>query len=236
MEDNAKLPVEISIENEKLLKLELELQKTLQIVELKSQTLLEFEKGIQRARTALASLREANEKFSNSILEWDDERIFEDKLRPLVGSHESILQSHQSHFQKACLSGRARIQKLESDHLLARSDKPTDATGKSELRNRKLQKAEAATKSKDATQDLKRIALLMASQVEQNEKSNVILGTSSQQIEKMHDEYKGLTGIIALSRKLLNKYNRRELTDTLLIFFGLLLFFATVLYILSKRL
>ena len=179
MEENAKLPVEISIENEKLLKLELELQETLQILELKSQTLLEFEEGIQRARTALASLRKANEKFSNSILEWDDEKIFEEKF----GSHKSILQSHQSHFQKACLSGRARIQKLESD-------KPSDTTGKSELRNRKLQKA--------------------------------------QQIVKIHDEYIGLTGIIALSRKLLNKYNRRELTDTLLIFFGLLLFFATV--------
>lgn len=45
-----------------------------------------------------------------------------------------------------------------------------------------------------------------------------------------------MTGTIHLGRKLILKYNRRELTDKLLIFLALALFLATVLYILKKRL
>lgn len=62
------------------------------------------------------------------------------------------------------------------------------------------------------------------------------LASSSAQIKDTQDEYKGLSGIIQTSKNLLNKYNRREITDRLLIFFGLVLFFSTVLYILKKRL
>lgn len=110
-----------------------------------------------------------------------------------------------------------------------------DIGGESRLRNRKTNKAEAAKKSEDITQNLLDIARLMDTQVKQAEESNVILQTSSEQVANTHEEYKGLTGIISVSRKLLSKYNRRELTDTLLIFFGLVLFFATVIYIISKR-
>lgn len=45
-----------------------------------------------------------------------------------------------------------------------------------------------------------------------------------------------MTGTIHSGRKLILKYNRRELTDKLLIFLALALFLATVLYILKKRL
>lgn len=233
-----KLPVEVAIENEKLLKLELDLQEMFQVIESKSQTLSEFDDAVRSAQVSLKSLRKANERFSTVVLEWDSHKLFEDELRPLVGSHQTVLHSKQNNFQRACLSGRKRIQQVEAQELL--SDRKPNSSGntnspKSEVRHRKLQKTEAANKSKDATSDLKRIALMMASQVKHNEESTEMLETSSQQIVKVHEEYKGLTGIISLSRKLLNKYNRRELTDTLLIFFGLLLFFATVLFIISKR-
>ena len=59
---------------------------------------------------------------------------------------------------------------------------------------------------------------------------------SSSQVKDTQEEYKGLSGVIQTSKNLLNKYNRREVTDRLLIFFGLVLFFSTVLYILKKRL
>ena len=65
---------------------------------------------------------------------------------------------------------------------------------------------------------------------------NSFAAESSKQVQDTHEEYKGLAGFIQTSRKLLNKYNRRELTDKLLIFFGLVLFLSTVLYILKKRL
>ncbi|KAI4813829.1 hypothetical protein KUCAC02_003051 [Chaenocephalus aceratus] len=60
--------------------------------------------------------------------------------------------------------------------------------------------------------------------------------TSSRTVLETNEEFKSMTGTIHFGRKLILKYNRRELTDKLLIFLALALFFATVLYILKKRL
>lgn len=64
----------------------------------------------------------------------------------------------------------------------------------------------------------------------------VMAATSSKTVQEANEEFKNMTGTIHLGRKLILKYNRRELTDKLLIFLALALFFATVLYILKKRL
>lgn len=64
----------------------------------------------------------------------------------------------------------------------------------------------------------------------------LLKATSSRTIQETNDEFKTMTGTIQLGRKLITKYNRRELTDKLLIFLALALFLATVLYILKKRL
>lgn len=64
----------------------------------------------------------------------------------------------------------------------------------------------------------------------------LFLVTSSRSVEETNEEFKAMTATVHLGRKLILKYNRRELTDKLLIFLALALFFATVLYILKKRL
>lgn len=66
--------------------------------------------------------------------------------------------------------------------------------------------------------------------------SLLLQATSSRTIQETNEEFKTMTGTIQLGRKLITKYNRRELTDKLLIFLALALFLATVLYILKKRL
>ena len=68
-----------------------------------------------------------------------------------------------------------------------------------------------------------------------NHSGNSFAVTSSKGITDTHEELKGLSGFVHTSKQLLNKYNRRETTDKLLIFFGLVLFFSTVLYIIKKR-
>lgn len=77
---------------------------------------------------------------------------------------------------------------------------------------------------------------MMAEQVKQSEDTIGTLATSSSTVQETNDEFKSMTGTIHLGRRLILKYNRRELTDKLLIFLALALFFATVLYILKKRL
>ena len=58
---------------------------------------------------------------------------------------------------------------------------------------------------------------------------------SSRPILETSEEFKALNGAIHLGRKLIFKYNRREVTDKLLIFLALGLFLATVVYIVKKR-
>ena len=60
--------------------------------------------------------------------------------------------------------------------------------------------------------------------------------TSSRKIEKTKEEMADMSSNVRTSKRLLAKYDRRELTDKLLIIAGLSLFFGVVLYILKKRL
>lgn len=55
-------------------------------------------------------------------------------------------------------------------------------------------------------------------------------------VGETQEELKGMGGHIQSSHKLLTKYGRRECTDKLLIFLALVFFFASVLYVVKKRL
>ncbi|XP_029374487.1 vesicle transport protein SEC20 isoform X3 [Echeneis naucrates] len=101
---------------------------------------------------------------------------------------------------------------------------------------RKATKESLVETSSNITESLMSISRMMAEQVKQSEDSISTLATSSRTVQETNEEFKNMTGTIHLGRKLILKYNRRELTDKLLIFLALALFLATVLYILKKRL
>uniref|UniRef100_A0A2R9AD89 BCL2 interacting protein 1 n=1 Tax=Pan paniscus TaxID=9597 RepID=A0A2R9AD89_PANPA len=101
---------------------------------------------------------------------------------------------------------------------------------------RKTAKESLAQTSSTITESLMGISRMMAQQVQQSEEAMQSLVTSSRTILDANEEFKSMSGTIQLGRKLITKYNRRELTDKLLIFLALALFLATVLYIVKKRL
>nr|AAC33126.1 Nip1 isoform s3 [Homo sapiens] len=101
---------------------------------------------------------------------------------------------------------------------------------------RKTTKESLAQTSSTITESLMGISRMMAQQVQQSEEAMQSLVTSSRTILDANEEFKSMSGTIQLGRKLITKYNRRELTDKLLIFLALRLFLATVLYIVKKRL
>ncbi|PNJ77997.1 BNIP1 isoform 3 [Pongo abelii] len=101
---------------------------------------------------------------------------------------------------------------------------------------RKTTKESLAETSSTITESLMGISRMMAQQVQQSEEAMQSLVTSSRTILDANEEFKSMSGTIQLGRKLITKYNRRELTDKLLIFLALALFLATVLYIVKKRL
>ena len=64
----------------------------------------------------------------------------------------------------------------------------------------------------------------------------IISEASSKNLTDVQEEFKSMGGHIQNAKRLLTKYGQRELTDKLLIFIALVFFFATVLYILRRRL
>eukprot|EP00062_Callorhinchus_milii_P020643 gi/632976521/ref/XP_007904841.1/ PREDICTED: vesicle transport protein SEC20 [Callorhinchus milii] len=145
-----------------------------------------------------------------------------------VANHRKQMLSNQTTWRKANLACKLAIDNSEKDELLHAGD--------SSLRQRKMTKEGLVQTASSITESLMSISRMMAQQVEQSEESVQSLATSSRTVQETNEEFKAMTGTIQLGRKLITKYNRRELTDKLLIFLALALFLATVVYILKKRL
>ncbi|KAK7922585.1 hypothetical protein WMY93_009487 [Mugilogobius chulae] len=145
-----------------------------------------------------------------------------------VEGHRKQMLSNQTAWRKANLASKLSIDNMEKQALLNGGD--------SAVRQRKLTKESLAQTTSSITENLMSISRMMAQQVQQSEETVTTLSTSSKTVQETNEEFKAMTGTIQLGRKLITKYNRRELTDKLLIFLALALFLATVLYILKKRL
>ncbi|XP_069366127.1 vesicle transport protein SEC20 [Paralichthys olivaceus] len=144
-------------------------------------------------------------------------------------SQRRQMQSNQTAWRKANLACKLSIDHMEKDELLLSGETPG-------TRQRKATKENLVDTSSNITESLMSISRLMSEQVKQSEDTIGTLATSSRTVQETNEEFKSMTGTIHLGRKLILKYNRRELTDKLLIFLALALFFGTVLYILKKRL
>ncbi|XP_022057430.1 vesicle transport protein SEC20-like isoform X2 [Acanthochromis polyacanthus] len=173
------------------------------------------------------NLRQRIQDFEQMALEQDRESD-KQALLSLVEGHRKQMSSNQTAWRKANLASKLSIDNMEKQALLSGSD--------SAVRQRKMTKEGLAQTTSDITENLMNISRMMAQQVQQSEESITSLATSSRTIQETNEEFKTMTGTIQLGRKLITKYNRRELTDKLLIFLALALFLATVLYILKKRL
>ncbi|XP_029374488.1 vesicle transport protein SEC20 isoform X4 [Echeneis naucrates] len=154
---------------------------------------------------------------------------------------QSALRELNSQVKEKFNKLRLRIQDLEQ--LAREQDREMDRQAiQAETESQRGQMLRKATKeslvetSSNITESLMSISRMMAEQVKQSEDSISTLATSSRTVQETNEEFKNMTGTIHLGRKLILKYNRRELTDKLLIFLALALFLATVLYILKKRL
>ncbi|XP_004541153.1 vesicle transport protein SEC20 [Maylandia zebra] len=173
------------------------------------------------------SLRLRIQDFEQMAMEQDKESD-KQALMTQVEGHRKQMLSNQTTWRKANLASKLTIDNMEKQALLNGAD--------DSVRQRKMTKEGLAQTTSDITENLMSISRMMAQQVQQSEETITSLATSSRTIQETNDEFKTMTGTIQIGRKLITKYNRRELTDKLLIFLALALFLATVLYILKKRL
>uniref|UniRef100_A0A8C2WRV9 BCL2 interacting protein 1 n=1 Tax=Cyclopterus lumpus TaxID=8103 RepID=A0A8C2WRV9_CYCLU len=137
--------------------------------------------------------------------------------------------SNQTAWKKANLACKLVMDSTEKDELLFGVENQS-------TRQRSVTKESLVETSSTITESLMSMSRMMAEQVKQSEDTIGTLATSSRTVQETNEEFKSMTGTIHLGRKLILKYNRRELTDKLLIFLAVALFLATVLYILKKRL
>lgn len=129
------------------------------------------------------------------------------------------------------MKSRVRLAKAASQEEEARKElMPKEPSNV--IRRRKADERSA----QNVTESLMELRHAMASQVQQSEDAMNTLLESSRKIEKTKDEMADMGSSVRTSQRLLAKYDRRELTDKLLIIAGLALFFGVVLYILKKRL
>ncbi|XP_040574286.1 vesicle transport protein SEC20 [Lepeophtheirus salmonis] len=154
-------------------------------------------------------------------------------LRRDVETHRSQLESLLLTFKKANLSCIKELERLKRDDLFSASPLPL---GNSTVRQRsKKETLDILKETSGVTNRLNSIARQLASTVERSSLTLDDLQESSQTVREINDEYKGIGATLGLSRKLITKYGRREVTDRVLIFLAVAFFFAIVFYIVRKR-
>nr|XP_010970572.2 vesicle transport protein SEC20 [Camelus bactrianus] len=179
-----------------------------------------------KVKEKFQQLRHRIQELEQSAKEQDKESEKQALLQE-VENHKKQMLSNQTSWRKANLTCKIAIDNLEKAELLQGGDL---------FRQRKTAKESLAQTSSAITESLMGISRMMSQQVQQSEEAMQTLVNSSRTILDANEEFKSMSGTIQLGRKLITKYNRRELTDKLLIFLALALFLATVLYIVKKRL
>ncbi|XP_048851179.1 vesicle transport protein SEC20 [Brienomyrus brachyistius] len=134
----------------------------------------------------------------------------------------------QTTWRKANLACRTAIDRRQQEELLGASDVP--------LRPRKMTKVGVAQTAGHMTECLMSVTRMMSQQVKMSEETIGTLAASSRILTETNEEFKSMTGALHSGANLLSSYSQQELIDGLLILLALVLFLATVLYILKKRL
>ncbi|KAE8286156.1 Vesicle transport protein SEC20 BCL2/adenovirus E1B [Larimichthys crocea] len=219
--------VHVRICEQEILKYDLEIKALIQDITECTGPQSELTELNANVKKSFHNLRLRIQDLEQMAMEQDKESDKQAMISQVEG-HKKQMLSNQTVWRKANLASKLSIDNMEKQALLNGAD--------SAVRQRKMTKEGLAQTSSDITENLMSISRMMAQQVQQSEETMTSLATSSRTIQETNDEFKTMTGTIQLGRKLITKYNRRELTDKLLIFLAVALFLATVLYILKKRL
>jgi len=147
-----------------------------------------------------------------------------DAILTNVESLRQKLSSTISGLRQACVSTKLILDQKAKNDLLS---------GKPVLRKRGQESL--AKKNSEITESLININRTMAEQVKQSENNITTLAGTTQTVTDNQKEFHSMGDHIQNSQRLLTKYGRREFTDRILILLALLFFFATVLYIIKKR-
>ncbi|KAL1512919.1 hypothetical protein ABEB36_002420 [Hypothenemus hampei] len=176
-------------------------------------------------RSKIATLRKLIDEFGDTVKEHKDQELFKEVLL-----EREQLASSMDAFKKANMKSMMAIEKSSKEELLKYSKE-------SEIRQRQKRDKESMVKmSSNVTDQLLNISKQLANTTQQSAQTLETLATSSQTVFGTQEELKMTSKVISQSGKLLDKYGRRDLTDTILLILAFGFFICCVVYIIQKRL
>ncbi|RWS14058.1 vesicle transport protein SEC20-like protein [Dinothrombium tinctorium] len=187
-----------------------------------------------RITRQVQSHKDAIDQYERSIanLKKPSER---ESLLAEIDAYRNQVESNYISLRKANLNCRRVIDEKAKQSLFASNEHITESDG---LRQRRkaTDKQQVLNKTLSVTENLQAVSRMMAEQVAQSQNSLQTLINSSAVVTETREEFKMMNAVISQSKKLLEKYGRRETTDKVLIILALAFFFASVLYVITKRL
>jgi len=200
------------------------------------------------ARRNVQEIKKALDDLEIFAKERDREDEKKEILRE-VESQRRQLENTISSLRRANLQCQLRIEQVARGGLMTMTTASAgDSTSGANLRHRSAAESSPSTKKKtvdkerlvnsvsEVTDGMMELSRKLNMQVEHSFAAVETLVSSSKNLQESHDEVQNMDAHINTSKKLLTKFERRQLTDHLLIFLALVFFYASVIYIVKKRL
>ncbi|KAK7087082.1 hypothetical protein SK128_009970 [Halocaridina rubra] len=185
-------------------------------------------------RSRISQLREQIEELKRLAVEQDNEN---DRLLLMEEANKSdkMLQDNHKAFRNAVLAAQLAISQRSKDELLTNPVAEGDDDDATLRHRERVSRKDMIKKSSQLSDDLLRVTRLIRDNTEKSTKTLDRLVEGSQTVGSTQEELKTMGSVIAQARKILNKYGRRENTDKLLIFLGLVFFLASCLVVIRNR-
>nr|CDJ83786.1 Sec20 domain containing protein [Haemonchus contortus] len=141
--------------------------------------------------------------------------------------HAKELVENQQQLRTATIKARKAISESERSSLLE--------GGSTKPKKFNMDEKNIRDNAVKTTERLSDLLSKMGDRVAQSEQTMDSLIHSSSVLVQTHSEFESHAGHIKTGNKLLSKYERRELTDKILVAIALIFYFAVIYYILQKR-
>ncbi|KAK6744470.1 hypothetical protein RB195_011277 [Necator americanus] len=182
----------------------------------------------REAKDLLTSLKNKIDALKTVTLKLSSRRE-QQNVRDNAERHSKELTENQQQLRTATIHARKTINESARSSLFeSTSDGP-------ERKKRQMGEKNLKEDAMKTTERLSELLSRMGEQVTQSEQTMDSLVHSSSVLAQTHKEFESHAGYIQTGSKLLSKYERRELTDKILVTIALIFYLAVIYYILQKR-
>uniref|UniRef100_A0A2M4ANJ1 Putative vesicle transport protein sec20 n=1 Tax=Anopheles triannulatus TaxID=58253 RepID=A0A2M4ANJ1_9DIPT len=188
----------------------------------------------EAGREKLANLRKGIERLDLMAHDHGDKALHDE-----VEGQRKLYQDTLQEFRRANISTMLEIEKANKVELFQLSPDASEMrqrAGKGNRTSMLNRSASQLMQHKNVTERMLSITQQLHDTTQRSAANLETLMHTSAVVEATRDELHSTSGSIRHSKMLLEKYSRRDLTDFILTAIGVLLFFASVMYVLWRRL